>query len=238
MATGIPFPEANTLLRAPTPEDAAAGTVYDLHVHRYNDLDGQPNVISKWKFSPDELKTVVANGGEFWFHCWGHTHPPIAIMGDSPFVRAKVAEERETVAADELEAVARALCAADSDIRMGDPEHVVQQKVDQAWRGYLHFARAAVAAMEPRSAQPAPVEGLAELMADKARLDYLDRCNAALNAHYGTTYSWKLIQSHNVNRLMLGDSYDVDLNDSQPNGLPSCRDAIDERMRNSGRAAA
>jgi hypothetical protein len=79
---------------------------------------------------------------------------------------------------------------------------------------------------------------LAALLADKARLDYLDRCNAALNAHYGTTYSWKLIQSHNVNRLMLGNSYDVDLNDSQPNGLPSCRDAIDERMRQGGRAVA
>ncbi|GEM_PF-5338984 len=79
---------------------------------------------------------------------------------------------------------------------------------------------------------------IAALQADKARLDYLDRCNAALNAHYGTAYSWRLIQSHNVNRLMLGNYYDVDLNDSQPHGLPSCRDAIDERMQNSGRAAA
>lgn len=79
---------------------------------------------------------------------------------------------------------------------------------------------------------------VAELAADKARLDYLDRCNAALNAHYGTAYSWRLFQSHNVNRLMLGNCYDVDLNDSQPQGLPSCRDAIDERMRDAGRAAA
>ncbi|GFE73495.1 hypothetical protein [Novosphingobium sp. TCA1] len=88
------------------------------------------------------------------------------------------------------------------------------------------------------SSPTSAAEDLPALLADKARLDYLDRCNAALNATYGTTYSWKLIQSHNVNRLMLGDYYDVDLNDSQPNGLPSCRDAIDERMRNSGRAAA
>ena len=98
MATGIPFPEANTILRAPTPEDAAAGTVYDLHVHRYTDLDGQPNVISKWQFASDELAKIVAAGGVFWFHCWGHTHPPVGISGDNPFVRAAVAGESEKAA--------------------------------------------------------------------------------------------------------------------------------------------
>lgn len=70
----------------------------------------------------------------------------------------------------------------------------------------------------------------AELRGDKARLDYLDRCNAALNAHYGTSYRWKMIQSHNVNRLMLGH-WQVDLHDNEASGLPSCRAAIDERMR-------
>lgn len=88
MAKGIPFPEANLILRAPTPEDAAAGTVYDLHVHRYLDLDGNPNCISKWQFAPDELAGVVANGGVFWFHAWGATHPPVGIEGRNPFVRA------------------------------------------------------------------------------------------------------------------------------------------------------
>lgn len=87
MATGIPFPEANLILRAPTPEDAAAGTVYDLHVHRYRDLDGNPHVLSKWQFTPEELANLIASGGEFWFDCWGNTHPPIDIRGDNPFVR-------------------------------------------------------------------------------------------------------------------------------------------------------
>ena len=89
MAAGIPFDEANLILRPPTPEDAAAGTVYDLHVHRYRDLDGQPNVISKWKFTADELAQVIASGGEFWFHCWGETHPPVYIGGTDPFVRSR-----------------------------------------------------------------------------------------------------------------------------------------------------
>ncbi len=87
MAVGVPFNEANTVLRAPTQEDQAAGTVYDLHVHRYRDLDGQANVISKWKLSPEELAEVVRTGGEIWFNCWGATHPPIWISGTNPFVR-------------------------------------------------------------------------------------------------------------------------------------------------------
>lgn len=87
MAIGIPFEQANLILRAPTPEDAAAGTVYDLHVHRYRDLDGNPHVLSKWQFTREELAKVIASGGEFWFDSWGHTHPPIWISGDDPFRR-------------------------------------------------------------------------------------------------------------------------------------------------------
>lgn len=88
MAVGIPFDEANTILRAPTQEDAAAGTVYDLHVHGYRDLDGQANVLSKWKFTAAELAEIVANDGEFWFGCRGQTHPPMWISGRSPFERS------------------------------------------------------------------------------------------------------------------------------------------------------
>lgn len=75
------------------------------------------------------------------------------------------------------------------------------------------------------------------LEADKARLDFLDEANTRLNAKYGTTYRWKLIMNHNVNRLMIGH-LDVDLNDAEPNALKSCRDAIDERMREVGAARA
>lgn len=84
MATGIIFPQANLTLRAPTPEDAAAGTVYDLHVHRYRDLDGNPQVLSKWELTEEEL-AEVAKTRAIWFNCWGHTHPPIWISGHDPF---------------------------------------------------------------------------------------------------------------------------------------------------------
>jgi hypothetical protein len=88
MAKGVEFQEANLVLRAPTPEDAAAGTVYDLHVHRYRDLDGQPNVLSKWELSAEELEEVKRTG-VVWFNCWGMTHPPMWISGHDPFVRAQ-----------------------------------------------------------------------------------------------------------------------------------------------------
>ncbi len=86
MATGISFPEANTVLGAPTPADEAAGTVYGLPVHRYRDLDGQPHVVSKWQLSAEELEEV-ARTGVVWFHCWGETHAPMSIGGSDPFIR-------------------------------------------------------------------------------------------------------------------------------------------------------
>lgn len=69
--------------------------------------------------------------------------------------------------------------------------------------------------------------------ADTARLDFLDQCNTRLNAYSGTNYQWKLILNHNVSRLMLGN-LEVDLNDAEARGLPSCRDAIDAKMRECG----
>ena len=83
MALPVEFPEQNLILVG-SPEDKAAGTVVDLPVHRHKDLDGNPHVISKWKFSPEELEEVLRTG-EVWFTSWGNTHPPIAIFGLTPF---------------------------------------------------------------------------------------------------------------------------------------------------------
>lgn len=87
MATGVSFPEANSVLGAPTPEDEAAGTVYGLPIHRYRDLDGNWNVISKWQFTPEEIEEIVRTGA-CWFNSWGATHAPIWISGADPFIRA------------------------------------------------------------------------------------------------------------------------------------------------------
>ena len=93
MAQGVAFPEANATLGAPTPEDAAAGTVYGLPVHRYRDLDGQRHVLSKWKLSADEIEEVQRTG-VVWFSCWGDTHAPMWISGTDPFVREVAAADR------------------------------------------------------------------------------------------------------------------------------------------------
>jgi hypothetical protein len=84
MAVGVDFPESNLNLVG-TPEDRAAGTVYDLHAHRYQDLDGNWHVITKWRFSPEELEEVRRTGA-VWLTCWGKTQPPILVMGNYPFV--------------------------------------------------------------------------------------------------------------------------------------------------------
>lgn len=81
--TAVPFPEANAVLVG-SPEDKAAGTVFDLPVHRYRDLDQNPHVISCWQLSPDELAEVMRTG-VVWLHAWGTTHPPICVTGKKPF---------------------------------------------------------------------------------------------------------------------------------------------------------
>ena len=68
------------------------------------------------------------------------------------------------------------------------------------------------------------------LRADAERLDWLDTLNRVLNGHYGTSFGWKLVTNHNVNRLFLGHGHlAVDLHDSEGGAqkLPSCRAAID-----------
>lgn len=77
----------------------------------------------------------------------------------------------------------------------------------------------------------APVDEADQGIADTRRLDFLDQCNARLNAKSGTTYAWTLILNHNVNRLMVAPDPAVDLRDYDPHGYKSCRAAIDERIR-------
>jgi hypothetical protein len=84
MAEPIDFPEANATLVG-SPEDRAAGTVLDLPIHRYVDLDGAPHVISKWRLTEAELAEVVRTGGDLWLHSWGVTHPPVSVGGVAPF---------------------------------------------------------------------------------------------------------------------------------------------------------
>lgn len=83
MSEPVTFAEANAVLVG-SPEDRAAGTVLDLPIHRYQDLDRNWHVISCWTFTPAELAEIAATG-RAWLHSWGVTHPPVSIGGTSPF---------------------------------------------------------------------------------------------------------------------------------------------------------
>ncbi len=82
-----------------------------------------------------------------------------------------------------------------------------------------------LAAFEECNQLRAEVEALRK---DKARLDWFDRLNSALNKHYGTGYHWKVVVNHSVNRLILNQ--DIDMSDWHANGLRTCREAIDAAM--------
>lgn len=64
---------------------------------------------------------------------------------------------------------------------------------------------------------------------DGARLDFLDRCVAAMTARDGSDRGWRM--SIDQDHLVLGTTVDAQ-------GLPSCRDAIDERTAELQRAQA
>ncbi|ACK86103.1 hypothetical protein [Methylorubrum extorquens] len=64
---------------------------------------------------------------------------------------------------------------------------------------------------------------------DGRRLDFLDRCVAAMTARDGSDRGWRM--SIDQDHLMLGTTVDTQ-------GLPSCRDAIDERTAELQRAQA
>ena len=73
------------------------------------------------------------------------------------------------------------------------------------------------------------------LWPDTLRLNFLDRCNQNLNAHYGTTYGWKFDINHN--RVCLrpdGHTWrDLDLHDTGAGieAKTSVRAAIDKAMQ-------
>jgi hypothetical protein len=83
MAVGVHFPEANLTLTG-TPEERAAGLVYDLHAFRYRDHDGRFHVVTAWQLDADEIARIAATG-IVWVHADGQTQPPMSVQGRSPF---------------------------------------------------------------------------------------------------------------------------------------------------------
>ena len=79
MAQGQDFPESNFTWGGGSPN------VDDLRAHRYQQ-DGIPVNCSCWKLTPEEIFEIV-NTGVVWLHVWGNKHPPVLVIGHSPFKR-------------------------------------------------------------------------------------------------------------------------------------------------------
>lgn len=97
----------------------------------------------------------------------------------------------------------------------------------------------AEAAESERDALRRQCEEMREVAADKARLDFLDACNAALNGRYGTNYGWSLVLTHNVTRLMLGRWMEVaqkGLRDAQKYFGDAAVDALEDLIVNGAKA--
>ena len=83
MAVGVHFPQANLTLVG-SPEERAAGLVYDLHAFRYRDHDGVWQIVTAWRCDPDELARI-AETGIVWVHATGESQPPMSVQGRNPF---------------------------------------------------------------------------------------------------------------------------------------------------------
>lgn len=82
MATPKDFPESN--LEFKKPEDMTDEQCSSLHVCQTIDSDGTPLQFSCWQLSPEEIKEVQRTG-VVWLNVCGISHPPVSILGTSPF---------------------------------------------------------------------------------------------------------------------------------------------------------
>lgn len=87
----IDFPEANfTYAKPDNWDEKDCGS---LRVRKDNTKLASgaiaPVVTSKWKFSKEEMETLLENGGEFYLHVFGVGQPPISMQVEYPFGNLK-----------------------------------------------------------------------------------------------------------------------------------------------------
>lgn len=77
------FPEQNFTFTKPkgwTNEQCS-----DLNVWRGNDTEGNPQIISYWKPSKEDLD-ALNNGGGIYLNICGSGMPPVSLQTENPFV--------------------------------------------------------------------------------------------------------------------------------------------------------
>ena len=82
MSDPIAFPEQNGVLQAPQDSEEYCRQI-PLPIHRRT-VDGVPEVICKWRLSPEEILRV-AETGEVWVSMVGMSVPPHYVSADIDF---------------------------------------------------------------------------------------------------------------------------------------------------------
>lgn len=77
----VHFDQVNKTFTAPPGMEE---TVLPLPVWQGPDQDGNPQIISCWELSKEEI-IQVANTGKVWLAIMGTGMPPVCVMADSPF---------------------------------------------------------------------------------------------------------------------------------------------------------
>ncbi len=77
MANPVDFEESNFVFNKP--DSMSDEECVSLHVHRDKEQS-----ISCWELTPLELEEVAATG-KVYLSIFGPGHPPVAVMGTSPF---------------------------------------------------------------------------------------------------------------------------------------------------------
>lgn len=82
----IEFKEQNKIFHKPA--DMTDEECQSLNVWQGKDQAGFPNIISCWKLTEEELKTVNETG-VVWLTIVGNGMPPVSVSGIYPFVELK-----------------------------------------------------------------------------------------------------------------------------------------------------
>lgn len=78
------FDESNDALSKPV--GMTADECQALSVWRGPTENGLPVVVSCWKPTAAEIEEIQRTG-RIWLMVWGHTMPPVAVCGETPFVK-------------------------------------------------------------------------------------------------------------------------------------------------------
>lgn len=79
----VDFKEANFTFSKPesmTDEECAS-----LSVFKGNDTNGNPVIVSKWKFNKEDLETIKETG-EIYLQIFGEGMPPVILYTENPFI--------------------------------------------------------------------------------------------------------------------------------------------------------